>query len=321
MADSQQAQRIWAALARSTSSGKADTFTRWAFAPRSNTVRNDSWWDWVFRYYFGINGSFDGQVEDGGAALYVSYYDVMARLQSRGVDDAYSRFAQVIDRYAKPDHLAGGSPLYYGEIQQHINPGEVATDTPFPEAGLPAVSFLNGFLGIQAAGDALRIDPHLPQRGGTVDQAVYRPSVTGQLATGSHTYGALPWAGIRHLTYRGSMLDITESYRDSAVDRVTADVTPGTKGSQWPITLSVGGFGPDAVVTGAAGRWNSDSGLWSLVVGGPGRVVISRPETAEPTVAEVPYPVLLGLTAVILAGAGVRRARRRQHPRMWELRD
>lgn len=312
LADASQSAQIWSWLDKSTSSGKADAFSRWIFAPRSNTVRNDNWWAFVFTYYFGINGDFDAQAEDGGAALYVSYYEIMSRLRTRGPDDAYGRFAQIIDRYSKPDHLAGGSPLYYGEIQQHLYPGQVATDTPFPEAGLPAVSFLNGFLGIQAKGDSLHIDPHLPQQPVTVDQGIYRPSVTGEAASPNHTYAALPWAGVRHLSYRGALADITESYAGSLVQRVTADLTQSASAVQWPLTLTVAAFDQAAVATGAEGTFEAATGLWTLRVLGPGHVVLERSASLTPALPEAPVAVLLLLPGLAtLAGWACRSRRRR----------
>jgi MYXO-CTERM domain-containing protein len=300
LADATQSQRIWAWLNGPTSSGKSDTFTRWVFAPRSDTVRNANWWDWVFLYYFGpISGSFDAQVEDGGAAIYVAYYDVMARLQSSGVDDAYSRFAQIIDRYRKPDHLAGGSPLYFGETQQHLNPGSVATDTPFPEAGLAASSFLNGFLGIQADAGALHIDPHLPQHATTVDESIYMQSVTGVQPSGTQAYPALPWAGVRNVSYRGAMLNVTERYCNAALDNVTVDVA-ARPGAQWPLTLTVAGFGAGAVATADAAHYDAATGLWTLTVSGPGQAVVQATGCSAVAVPDAPSAALLPLAAVVL---------------------
>ncbi|MFR5103429.1 MAG: hypothetical protein ACLTE4_12855, partial [Christensenellaceae bacterium] len=57
------------------------------FAPRSTTVRNQNQyvWNWA-----GSN-AFGGQVQDGGAIMYLSYYDLMSRIDTYGADDGFAR--------------------------------------------------------------------------------------------------------------------------------------------------------------------------------------------------------------------------------------
>ena len=181
-----------------TSSGKADTYSRWVFAPRACTIHNPkrdepqkpvlsgvegplpSWWCLVW------NGTgYDEQCQDGGAILYTSFYDIIARARFLGADNAWKRLGEILDRYSKPDHLSGGSPLYSGEATQGGpggTAGSVGVEGEFPESGLVPASFLYAFLGIDADIGGLAICPNLPS--------------------------ALEFAGVRHLRYAGKMYDI-----------------------------------------------------------------------------------------------------------------
>lgn len=192
LADEQQAKRIFRWMENEpTSTGKADTYSAWIFAPRSNTIHNPgeteggsggtpSWW------FFGWKGTAYGeQCQDGGAILYTSYYDLMARLKFLGPDNAYRRFKAILDRYWMPDRLCGGSPLYRGEKTQGGpggGPGSVGVEGEFPESGLVPCAFLYGFLGIDADIDGLKIRPNLPS--------------------------FMTYAGVRNLCYAGSLYDI-----------------------------------------------------------------------------------------------------------------
>lgn len=191
LADREQAKRIYRWMETEvTSSGKADTYSRWKFAPRATTIHNPprdmpqtpapSWW------HFGWGGTpFGEQCQDGGAILYTSGYDIMARAKLLGADNAYQRLREILDRYNKPDRLCGGSPLYYGETTQGGpggSPGSVGVEGEFPESGLAPASFLYAILGIDADVDGLKIRPNLPS--------------------------ALKYAGVRNLSYAGGMYDI-----------------------------------------------------------------------------------------------------------------
>lgn len=173
-----------------TSSGKADTYSRWIFAPRANTIHNPEWTDsrpggkiresdararrtpevpatahstppW---WMFGWHGTpYGDQCQDGGAILYTSYYDLMTRLRHSGIENAWGRFMKIMGRYRLPDRLCGGDPLYLGEHPQQENPGSVGLDLPFPESGLVPCFFLYGVVGVEAAPAGLLIRPHLPR--------------------------------------------------------------------------------------------------------------------------------------------------------------
>lgn len=199
LASREQAARIYEWMEKGiTSSGKADTYTRWVFAPRANTIHNPMWNDagvndpnangvepW---WMFGWRGTpFDDQCQDGGAILYTSFFDLMARTALVSPDSAWQRWTEILGRYREPDRLCGGPPLYRGENPQQANPGSTGTDIPFPESGLVPCWFLYGLAGVQPNADGLTVAPRLP--------------------------GALPWLEIRNVQYRNLTFDIRVTNR------------------------------------------------------------------------------------------------------------
>ncbi|MCX6376666.1 MAG: hypothetical protein NTU88_11645 [Armatimonadetes bacterium] len=174
LGEAEKAQRIYEWMeTEPTSSGKADTYSKWIFAPRASTIHNPPrpsstinhqpspvppWWT-----YWWPGTPYGDQCQDGGAILYVSFFDLMDRVRYRGAENAWGRFMEIMGRYRMPDRLCGGSPLYRGEVSQQENAGAVGVDYPFPESGLVPLYFLYGVIGVEAAPDGLRISPHLPK--------------------------------------------------------------------------------------------------------------------------------------------------------------
>ena len=192
LGDAEKARRIYKWMeTEPTSTGKADTYSKWIFAPRASTIHNPpravvnseqstvnspapqhptpntqhparstipSWWT-----YWWPGTPYGDQCQDGGAILYVSFFDLMDRLRYRGAENAWQRFMEIVGRYRMPDRLCGGSPLYRGEVSQQENAGAVGVDYPFPESGLVPLYFLYGVIGVEAVPDGLRISPHLPK--------------------------------------------------------------------------------------------------------------------------------------------------------------
>lgn len=173
-----------------SSSGKRDIYSRWVLAPRACSIhipkRDEpqepvpSWWSMAWH-----GTAYDEQCQDGGAILYTSFHDILARARYLGADNAWKRLTEILKRYAEPDHLSGGSPLYRGEVTQGGpggTAGSVGVEGEFPESGLVPVSFLYAFLGIDADIDGLKIRPNLPS--------------------------ALKFGGVRNLRYNSRMYDI-----------------------------------------------------------------------------------------------------------------
>lgn len=202
LADAEQVQRIYHWMeTEPTSSGKPDTYTKWVFAPRANTLHNprwapgkgkldpvpqDPWW------HFGWHGTAYGeQCQDGGAILYTSFFDLCARARYLGPDDAWIRWQAILGRWRLPDHLCGGPPLFRGEHPQLIRPGAVGVDIPFPESGLVPCYLLYGVLGAQATSRGLEIAPRLPK--------------------------SVPWVEIQNVAYHGLPLTIHADRREVAI--------------------------------------------------------------------------------------------------------
>lgn len=196
LADPEQVKRIYDWMENHpTATGKADTYSRWVFAPRASTFFNPpfhlyNWKDkltptdlppwWHGEWHM---GDYETQCQAGGAILYTSYSDILARAKYLGADNAFRRFAAILDRYAEPDHLSGGSPLYRGESSQgHGIAGSVGTESEFPESGLVPSSFLYAFLGIEPDVEGLAIRPNLPK--------------------------GMVFAGVRNLSYAGKTLEV-----------------------------------------------------------------------------------------------------------------
>ena len=149
-------------VAGDTSQG-ADIY-HWRFGPRSTTRRNVETYTWVWSNPEGI--PWGGQVQDGGAVLGFSYFDVMSRLGVRGADDAWARLKAIADWFGEVQ-AEGGYRAYYarpgrGTLQGGGPAGGLGLDREFMESILVPQAMLYGFLGVRPRGDGLRIAPKLP---------------------------------------------------------------------------------------------------------------------------------------------------------------
>lgn len=147
-----------------TSTG-ADIY-HWRFGPRATTKRNIDWYCqgwWSPESY-----PFGGQVQDGGAVLGFSFYDLWARLNTIGPDDAWSRMTEMLkweDEVAK----AGGYRAYYADpkhgttLQGGGTAGGIGIDAEFFESSLIPSIVTMGFLGIRPDASSLHIAPKLPK--------------------------------------------------------------------------------------------------------------------------------------------------------------
>ncbi|MEI7633667.1 MAG: hypothetical protein WCK47_05240 [bacterium] len=191
LADKDQAARIYDWIENQpTATGKRDAYIFRA-APRANTLDIKGWW------YLGGDKEWPGDIgfglgfQNGGAFLFSSYYDILARLRFLGPDNAFKRYKEILQRYQMPDKLCGGNPLCRGEVDGY----QVGVSVVFPEAGLAPNAFLYGFLGISPEPAGLMIRPRLPSR--------------------------LERAGIHNLHYAGAIFDIeAENDGNSTMIRV-----------------------------------------------------------------------------------------------------
>lgn len=149
-------------VAGDTSTG-ADIY-HWRFGPRSTTKRNEDYYLWAWSNPEGI--PWGGQVQDGGAVMGFSYYDMMARLNVRGPDSVVSRLAEIAAWFDEAT-AAGGYRKYYdgsreGTLQGGGAAGGLGLDQEFFESVLTPQIFIAGFLGFKANPDGFELDPRLP---------------------------------------------------------------------------------------------------------------------------------------------------------------
>jgi len=169
-----------------TSTG-ADIY-RYALAPRATTKRNVEW------YSFAWTGPetlpFGGQVQDGGAVLGFSFYDVMSRIKTLGADNAWTRLMEIRE-WDEEVAAYGGYRKYYNDgkggttLQGGGTAGGVGIDFEFTESSMLAAAIPFGFMGLRPDGRVLNIEPHLPK--------------------------ACPEMTVRNLLYHGVPMDVTVS--------------------------------------------------------------------------------------------------------------
>jgi hypothetical protein len=150
-------------VAGDTSTG-ADIY-RWRFAPRATTRRNIDCYGWFWTRPESI--PWGHQVQDGGAVLGFSFYDLMSRLQVNGPDDAWQRLQQITEWFAETQAAGGYRPYYAadpkrGTLQGGGPPGGLGLDREFMESVLLPQIMLYGFLGFSPQPDGFRIEPRLP---------------------------------------------------------------------------------------------------------------------------------------------------------------
>lgn len=168
LADRSQAVSIldWVAGDRSvdgdTSTG--EDIYQWRFAPRATTRRNVEWYMWAWHAPESI--PWGGQVQDGGAVLGFSFHDLMARIKTRGPDDAWARFQQILSWF-RDVQSAGGYRTYYatperGSLQGGGTPGGLGIDHEFLESVLVPQVMLYGFAGFRPTPTGIELTPALP---------------------------------------------------------------------------------------------------------------------------------------------------------------
>ncbi len=151
-------------VAGDTSQG-ADIY-HWRFGPRATTLRNLDWYGQGWHAPESI--PWGGQVQDGGAVLGFSFYDLWARLQVLGPEDCWQRLMQIL-AWEKEVHSEGGYRKYYEggkrgtTLQGGGTAGGLGIDYEFYESSLVPSIVIYGFLGLEAEPTGvLSIRPRLP---------------------------------------------------------------------------------------------------------------------------------------------------------------
>ncbi|MEQ4205581.1 discoidin domain-containing protein [Actinopolymorpha sp. B9G3] len=167
LASQRQAERILSWLdGDRTISGERSTgadIYHFTFAPRANTVPIESagkpyWWNDVGgAISLDAAAAWDEHLENGGAIFYTSFYDILARHRTRGVDDAFARMLAIADEYAV-DEIERRPRNSYGADWR------LGTTGPFPESGLVPASMIYTVFGADASAAGLRLAPKLPRQ-------------------------------------------------------------------------------------------------------------------------------------------------------------
>lgn len=229
------------------------------FAPRVNTYSAKNQNDLSI-----FNGSYNNpscvygetQVQNGGAIMYVSFFDLMSRVQAYGADDAYGRLLSIKDWYmdiydyyvsgdnynknpdrfywdyyedAQWDSNGDGTGDYFGlqngikgtnERQSGPN-GVMGIDGEFLESFLLVSAIPYGFFGIDTEnGNTLKIQPNLPSN--------------------------LSYWGMENLAYNKVKYDLTIFENSVRIDCVRGNAT----GINVQIALDVKGENPAVYVNG-----------------------------------------------------------------------
>jgi len=180
-------------LESDTSRGKDIYY--WRFGPRATTLRNIDWYTFCWTNPEKI--PWGGQVQDGGAVLGFSFYDLWARLHHLGPDNAWQRLKEIV-AWEKEVREAGGYRKYYEDgkhgttLQGCGTPGGLGIDCEFFESSLLPSILVYGFIGINPKPEKLEIAPFLP----------------------SH----INKFTIRNLKYRESVLHITATHNTLSID-------------------------------------------------------------------------------------------------------
>lgn len=136
---------------------------KFEFAPRFNTGEIGS------DFYYGYSAVFDGNVQNGGTALHLAYYDLAAQART---GNAYSRLEAIRDWYMKV-RAAGGKGwefyrAYYNTtdigVQGGGTGGMIGLDYEFLEAAVLIRAIPEVFFGLNARADGtLSVTPSLPK--------------------------------------------------------------------------------------------------------------------------------------------------------------
>ena len=173
IADQRDGQRILQWLDRGQlspdggSTWGPDIYSWWQIAPPFITVNNLDW-----QGLGGTPGGFPyGSVlAAGGTRLATAAVDIQARARVLGIDNAWQRVLQVLDRYARPDRLTGGRVFADsgGRGRWHFGPPQLErADIEgfreiFPDNGAVATALPIALLGLEPTAKGLQFTPQVP---------------------------------------------------------------------------------------------------------------------------------------------------------------
>lgn len=124
---------------------------------------------------------YGGLVESGGTMIWLTYYDIMARLRFNYTDQAFEILTRMLDRMDNDSYCL---TFNYEKGRAYDDFGEdfvqIGSNFPFPESGIAAVAFVHGFAGIKPSTNGLHICPQLPS---TLDFIQVEINYLGEILT------------------------------------------------------------------------------------------------------------------------------------------
>ena len=222
----------------------------WEFAARLSTKHNMLHWSWAWARQAGEDEEHDeynqtvaslgvpwgDQVQDGGATLFTTFFDVKGRLRYGDADGAWRVWRSMLDHHGKVLAHGGRGHRFYrdyyeadpsrGVLQGGGPPGGLGLDEEFVESLLTPTAWVTAWLGIAAPEPGvLEIAPTLPEalsemgvrnviyRGNRLDVRVERGAID---LTGSDIPS--PEAGLLRLVFNGAFREPTAVLRDGRPD-------------------------------------------------------------------------------------------------------
>lgn len=133
----------------------------WRFGPRATTKRNI---DWYGQGWFNPETiPWGGQIQDGGAVLGFTFYDLWARRQVYGKRNAWKRLQEIM-AWDREVMAAGGYRAYYADgskgttLQGCGTPGGIGIDCEFYESSLLSAFAILGLAGVRPDKDFISAD-------------------------------------------------------------------------------------------------------------------------------------------------------------------
>lgn len=193
-------------VAGDTSTG--EDIYRWDFAARISTRRNrwDYFWGWA-----GDSIEWGEQVQDGGAVLFTTFFDMKARLAFGDVEGAWRVWERMLSHHQRVLAHGGVGHRFYrdyyeahpeeGTLQGGGTAGGLGLDEEFVENLLAPSAWVLAWLGVDApAPGVFQIAPSVP--------------------------AALSFLGVDNIMYRGNRFDLRAA--PGSIDLSGSDVTnPG----------------------------------------------------------------------------------------------
>ncbi len=158
---------------------KGDDIYFYKIAPTTNTVNfatggstgaSGEWWhDNAGGQALSGNGAYGGHLENGGAILYTTYYDIMGRLSSSEyADGVYAKMQYLATEYAIDEFARDAdymNTITGSGVKTKDNKSGydvVGFDGEYSESGLLPMVYMYGFLGLDVGANGMTLNPNMP---------------------------------------------------------------------------------------------------------------------------------------------------------------